>query len=86
MGPKAAVAEFLLSRPVAAVRVRHRDRPLIGAFVVDGRNSAVVPKKREGARRLDTWQLLLSFSAQLPGERSSAPKQAGALGAPKSAA
>ena len=44
VGPKAAVAEFLLSRPVAAVRVRHRDRPLIGAFVFDGRNSAVDPK------------------------------------------
>jgi hypothetical protein len=35
VGPKAAVAEFLLSRPVAAVRARHRDRPLIGAFVFD---------------------------------------------------
>src|SRR6516164_8016938 len=55
VGPKAAVAEFLLSRPVAAVRARHRDRPLIGAFVFDGRNGAVVPKKREGESLKGDW-------------------------------
>jgi len=73
-------------RLVAVVRARHRDRPLIDAFVLDSRKNAVVPKRGERASVKSNW--IRSSCCRLPWHSCWAGGLqrfvGGALGAPKS--